>query len=173
MISSILSFWTDREDSLHYWKLIIAGWFIAILGAFPTLSILWGSDTLWPFAVLLGIPVAAHVYGVWANIKALKALEDHYRVGPAFVGVCYGIAAVIGMTQIDILSALVLPMSAIIMAVLTFGIAFTGFAPLLGMVLVFFLLKNDMDKLNLAAAGIIMTSAWLLAMATGYFLGTL
>lgn len=173
MISSILSFWTDRGDPLHYWKLIIAGWFIAILGAFPTLSILWGSDTLWPFAVLLGFPVAAHIYGVWANIQALKAMEDHTRVGPAFIGVCYVIAAVIGMTQIDILSALVLPFSAIIMAVLTFGIAFTGFAPLLGMLLVFFLLKHDMDKLNLAAAGIIMTAAWLLAMATGYFLGTL
>ncbi len=173
MNASIFSFWTDRNDPLHYWKLIGAGWFIALLGAFPTLSLTWGSDALWPFAVLAGFPAVAHLYGFLDNITALKTMENHGRVGPGLVGVCYIIAAVLGITQIEFMLAITLPLTGVIMAVLTFGIFFTGFAPLLGMVLVFFLLRYSLTRHNVIFAGVIMTAAWLLSLATGWFLGQL
>lgn len=173
MITSIFAFWIDREDPHHYWKLIAAGWFIAILGAFPTLSLIWGSDGIWAFGVLLAFPALAHLYGFIANVKTLRNPENAGRTGPALVGATYIAASLIGMTQIEPLLAVVLPLSAVIMAVLTFGIAFTGFAPLLGMVIIFFLLRHSLNRINIGAAAIIMTAAWLLSLATGWFLGNL
>ena len=173
MLSSIFSFWTDRQDPLHYWKLIIAGWFIAILGAFPTLSLIWGSDAIWTFAVLLAFPALAHIYGFVANINTLKKPEHVATFGPALIGASYLVAALLGLSKMEPLLALVLPISAIIMAVLTFGIAFTGFAPLLAMIIVYFLLKQSINRITIGAAYIIMTAAWLLSLATGWFLGNL
>ena len=172
-MDGILSFWTDRKDPLHYWKLIIAGWFIAILGAFPTLSLIWGSDAIWTFAVLLAFPALAHLYGLIANYKTIRNPENVGTFGPALVGISYFIASLLGLSQMEPLLAVVLPLSAIIMAVLTFGIAFTGFAPLLAMIIIYFLLKQTVNRITIGAAYIIMTASWLLSLATGWFLGNL
>ena len=167
----ILQFWCDRNDRLHYWKLIAAAWLIAILGAFPTLSITYGGTGLWPFIVLAALPVLAHLYGFLANLKYIRNWDQPGRVGPALVGVSYLLAVLIGLTQMEIVLALTLPISSVIMATLTFGVFFTGFMPLLAFWLVHLLLSPEVDTRGYTIAMILMTASWVIAMFTGYFLG--
>ena len=167
----ILQFWCDRNDRLHYWKLIAAGWFIAILGAFPTLYVTYSGTGLWPFLVLAAFPAMAHLYGFLANLRYIRQWDTPGRVGPALVGLAYLLAALIGMTQMDLVLALTLPLSSVIMATLTFGIFFTGFMPLLAFWLVHLLLSPEVDARGYTIAMILMTASWVIAMFTGYFLG--
>ena len=167
----ILQFWCDRNDRLHYWKLIAAAWLIAILGAFPTLSLTYGGTGLWPFIVLAAFPVLAHLYGFLANLKYIRNWDLPGRVGPALVGVSYLLAVVIGLTQMEIVLALTLPISSVIMATLTFGVFFTGFMPLLAFWLVHLLLTPEVDRRGYTIAMTLMTTSWVIAMFTGYFLG--
>lgn len=167
----ILQFWCDRNDRLHYWKLIAAGWFIAILGAFPTLYVTYSGTGLWPFLVLAAFPAMAHLYGFLANLRYIRQWDTPGRVGPALVGLAYLLAALIGMTQMDLVLALTLPLSSVIMATLTFGIFFTGFMPLLAFWLVHLLLNPEVDARGYTIAIILMTASWVIAMFTGYFLG--
>lgn len=170
-MDDMVKFWCDRNDHLHYWKWIAGGWLIAIVGAFPTLSLTYGGEGLWPFIVLASIPSAAHLYGFLANLKHIRNWDAPGRVGPALVGVSYLLAVVIGLTQMELVLALTLPISSVIMATLTFGIFFTGFMPLLAFWLVHLLLTPDVDARGYTIAMVLMTTSWLIAMFTGYFLG--
>ncbi|MEK9861134.1 MAG: hypothetical protein VW554_06405, partial [Alphaproteobacteria bacterium] len=115
-MTDLLEFWCDRNHPLHYWKWILAAWFVAILGTFPTLSIIGDSGDAWPFFILAMIPTLAHLYGFLANLGALREGLDPGRVGPALVGVAYLLAAIIAATQIDLILAFTLPISSVMMA---------------------------------------------------------
>ena len=105
------------------------------------------------------------------NLDKARARDAPGRVGPALVGVSYLLAVVIGLTQMELVLALTLPISSVIMATLTFGIFFTGFMPLLAFWLVHLLLTPDVDARGYTIAMVLMTTSWLIAMFTGYFLG--
>ena len=171
-MTDLLEFWCDRNHPLHYWKWISAAWFVAILGTFPTLSIIGDSGDAWPFFILAMIPTLAHLYGFLANLGALREGLDPGRVGPALVGVAYLLAAIIAATQIDLILAFTLPISSVMMATLTYGVFFTGFMPLLAFWLVHLLLSPDVTKRGLVIAFALMTASWLVALMTGYFLGS-
>jgi len=171
-MTDLLEFWCDRNHHLHYWKWISAAWFVAILGTFPTLSIIGDSGDAWPFFILAMIPTLAHLYGFLANLGALREGLDPGRVGPALVGVAYLLAAIIAATQIDLILAFTLPISSVMMATLTYGVFFTGFMPLLAFWLVHLLLSPDVTRRGLVIAFALMTASWLVALMTGYFLGS-
>ena len=171
-MTDLLEFWCDRNHPLHYWKWISAAWFVAILGTFPTLSIIGDSGDAWPFFILAMIPTLAHLYGFLANLGALREGLDPGRVGPALVGVAYLLAAIIAATQIDLILAFTLPISSVMMATLTYGVFFTGFMPLLAFWLVHLLLSPDVTKRGVVIAFALMTASWLVALMTGYFLGS-
>jgi len=171
-MTDLLEFWCDRNHPLHYWKWIAAAWFVAILGTFPTLSIIGDSGDAWPFFILAMIPTLAHLYGFLANLGALREGLDPGRVGPALVGVAYLLAAVIAATQIDLILAFTLPISSVMMATLTYGVFFTGFMPLLAFWLVHLLLSPDVTRRGVVIAFALMTASWLVALMTGYFLGS-
>ena len=171
-MTDLLEFWCDRNHPLHYWKWISAAWFVAILGTFPTLSIIGDSGDAWPFFILAMIPTLAHLYGFLANLGALREGLDPGRVGPALVGVAYLLAAIIAATQIDLILAFTLPISSVMMATLTYGVFFTGFMPLLAFWLVHLLLSPDVTRRGVVIAFALMTASWLVALMTGYFLGS-
>jgi hypothetical protein len=171
-MTDLLEFWCDRNHPLHYWKWIAASWFVAILGTFPTLSIIGDSGDAWPFFILAMIPTLAHLYGFLANLGALREGLDPGRVGPALVGVAYLLAAIIAATQIDLILAFTLPISSVMMATLTYGVFFTGFMPLLAFWLVHLLLSPDVTRRGVVIAFALMTASWLVALMTGYFLGS-
>ena len=172
-MSKFLAYWCDRNHHLHYWRLIATGWLIALIGAFPALSLIWGSDALWPFVILLSFPGLAHLYGFLANLKYISNWDAPGRVGPALVGVTYFLAAFIGLFQMDVFLALTLPLSSILIALLTFGILFTGFMPLLAFWLIHLLLTPEVTTRSYIISFVLMTTSWLVAMQTGYFFGNL
>ena len=171
-MTDLLEFWCDRNHPLHYWKWIAAAWVVAILGTVPTLSIIGDSGDAWPFFILAMIPTLAHLYGFLANLGALREGLDPGRVGPALVGVAYLLAAIIAATQIDLILAFTLPISSVMMATLTYGVFFTGFMPLLAFWLVHLLLSPDVTRRGVVIAFSLMTASWMVALMTGYFLGS-
>ena len=171
-MDDIFEFWGDRNHPLHYWKWIAAAWFIAILGTFPTLWIFGSSGIAWPFFTLAMFPALAHLYGFLANLCSLRDGQMPGRVGPALVGVAYLLSAILAATQIDLILAFTLQISSVMMATLTYGIFFTGFMPLLAFWLVHLLLSPDVTRRGVVIALLLMTTSWLVALMTGYYLGS-
>ena len=166
-----IHYWSDRGHPMHYWRWIVTGWGIAVLGAFPTLSFVSGSEAIWPFGVLACFPGLAHLYGFLANLKQLRHWGHPGHVGPALVGLCYLLAVLIGGTQMDLFLALTLPITSVIISTLSFGVYFTGFLPLLAFWLVHLLLSPSVTTRSFVFSIILMTSSWMIGLFTGFFLG--
>ncbi len=153
---------------MHYWRLIGGSWFIAIIGTFPTLSLTTEIGSLWPFVVLGGFPAMAHIYGFAANIRHIKNFNEPGRIGPLLAGIAYILAVIIATIAVGLLNALLLPIGGVILAVLSYGLFFTGFAPLLGFWLSHLLLDPHVTKHSLVLSIALMTASWLMAIITGY-----
>ena len=75
------------------------------------------------------------------------------------------------LTMMPLEMALSMPYVGIIMALLTFGIFFTGLAPLLAIILANMVLSGGVTPPRLAACLAIYVTEWLVSGLTGYALG--
>lgn len=169
-MKKFIRIWINRQHPGHYWALIVVSWVVVLIGAFPVLAWTWGSDSIWPFALLYAPAFLAHGYGFASNVRQLRDWQEPRHVGPAAIGVAYLVASLISLVQIDPFFAFSLPIAGVGMAVMTFSIMFPGFAPLLGLVIVYLLLRKTVSAWRLGLAITVMTAAWLVSVTTAWFL---
>lgn len=167
MVSKLI----DRQHPGHYWGWIILSWIAVLILSFPSLLISWYSDGLRAMMMIACLPLAAHGYGCVANLKALRLGGDPARVGPALTVISYpfGILACWFMMPLELATGM--PFAGIFMAILTFGIFFTGLAPLLAFALVRLVLSRGITRRGVTSSMIILTGGWVLSGLTGYALG--
>ena len=168
----MLSYFLDRSNPSHYWRWIKWSWVLAIASGLPLMMWNIGGDyiVLLVFGVLL-LPAIAHAYGFVMNIKALRTWDEPGRTGPALVTASYLFCGVVSWFFIEFELAFTLGFAAVMMAVMLFGIVFTGLTPLLGMWLVSLLLSPEVTKRGFVFAFLAMSASWGLAIITGYLLG--
>ena len=138
------------------------------------------------------LPLAAHAYSCLANVGALRpaaagqtepgantqtttpwiaAPQDPGRVGPALTVISYPFGILICSFFMPLELAAGMPYAGIFMAILTFGIFFTGLAPLLGFAIVRLVMSRGVTRRGIISSLIVMTICWLLSGLTGYALG--
>lgn len=182
----------DRQHSGHYWAWITLSWVAVLILSFPSLLISWYSDGFTAMMTIACLPLAAHGYSCLANVGALRSgsgRTDHTqgqhpdhdpmdrspadpgRVGPALTVISYPFGILICSFFMPLELAAGMPYAGIFMAILTFGIFFTGLAPLLGFAIVRLVMSRGVTRRGIISSLIVMTICWLLSGLTGYALG--
>ena len=182
----------DRQHSGHYWAWITLSWAAVLILSFPSLLISWYSDGFTAMMMIACLPLAAHGYSCLANVGALRSgsgrtdgtrgqYPDHDpmdrspadpgRVGPALTVISYPFGILICSFFMPLELAAGMPYAGIFMAILTFGIFFTGLAPLLGFAIVRLVMSRGVTRRGIISSLIVMTICWLLSGLTGYALG--
>ena len=170
----------DRGHTGHYWGWISLSWIAVLILSFPSLLISWYADGFTAMMMIACLPLAAHGYACLANVGALRRGSDAGpesrsvdpgRVGPALTVISYPFGILICSFFMPLELAAGMPYAGIFMAILTFGIFFTGLAPLLGFAIVRLVMSRGVTRRGIISSLIVMTICWLLSGLTGYALG--
>ena len=161
----------DITDPVIAWRLILASWIAVILLMFPALTLTWRHGGLAPMTAVGAIPLAAHGLAFIASLRGPAPLRDPARLKLMLPVLTYPLGALACLTMMPLEMALSMPYVGIIMALLTFGIFFTGLAPLLAIVLAGMVLSGGVTRLRLATCVAIHVTGWLMSGLTGYALG--
>jgi hypothetical protein len=102
---------------------------------------------------------------------ALRERQDQGRIGAAMPILSYQLGCVACLPFMPLEMALGMHYAGIIMGILTFGIFFTGLAPLLAIALTLAVMAPELNKLPIAVSLAMLTVGWMLSGITGYLLG--
>ena len=161
----------DITDPVIAWRLVMASWIAVILLMFPALTLTWRGGGLAPMTAIGAIPLLAHGAAFLASLRTPSPLRDPARLRLMLPVLTYPPGALVCLTMMPLEMALSMPYVGIIMALLTFGIFFTGLAPLLAILLANMVLSGGVTPLRLAACLAIYVTGWVLSGLTGYALG--
>ena len=158
-------------DPAIAWRFVLASWIAVILLMFPALTLTWRHGGLAPMTAIGAIPLLAHGAVFLASLRMPSAFRDPARLKLMLPVLSYPLGAAACLTTMPLEMALSMPYVGIIMALLTFGIFFTGLAPLLAILLANMVLSGGVTPLRLAACLAIYVTGWVLSGLTGYALG--
>ena len=161
----------DITDPVIAWRLILASWIAVILLMFPALTLTWRNGGLAPMTAVGAIPLLAHGAVFLAGLRTPSAFRDPARLKLMLPVLTYPAGVLACLTMMPLEMALSMPYVGIIMALLTFGIFFTGLAPLLAIILTNMVLSGGVTPPRLAACLAIYVTGWLMSGLTGYALG--
>ena len=155
----------------NYWRLIFLSWMTVIVLVFPALTMTWGTDGMGPLMWVGAIPLLAHGYAFIAAIPALRECRDQVRIGAALPVLSYPLGCIACLPFMPLEMALGMPYAGIFMGILTFGIFFTGLAPLLAIALTRVVMAPELNRRRIAVSLMMLTVGWMLSGITGYLLG--
>ena len=161
----------DITDPVIAWRLVMASWIAVILLMFPALTLTWRGGGLAPMTAIGAIPLLAHGAAFLACLRTPSPLRDPARLRLMLPVLTYPPGALACLTMMPLEMALSMPYVGIIMALLTFGIFFTGLAPLLAVFLANMILSGGVTPPRLIASLAIHVTGWLMSGRTGYALG--
>jgi hypothetical protein len=145
-------------DPATAWRLLLLSWIAVLILIFPALMITWKMDTFNAVVWVALIPLAAHLYAFAANLPALREGHDFARIGLTLPVMPAG-------------SAFAMPYAGIFMGMLTFGIFFTGLAPVLAIALTRTIMMRSLNRRGgFICLGMLVTG-WFLSGVTGFLLG--
>ena len=159
----------DITDPVIAWRLIPASWIAVILLMFPALTLTWRNGGLAPMTAVSAIPLLAHGAVFLAGLRTPSAFRDPARLKLMLPVLTYPAGALACLTMMPLEMALSMPYVGIIMALLTFGIFFTGLV--LAIILANMVLSGGVTPPRLAACLAIYVTGWLMSGLTGYALG--
>lgn len=93
------------------------------------------------------------------------------RIGAALPVLSYPLGCIACLPFMPLEMALGMPYAGIFMGILTFGIFFTGLAPLLAIALTRVVMAPELNRRRIAVSLMMLTVGWMLSGITGYLLG--
>jgi hypothetical protein len=158
-------------DPATAWRLLLLSWIAVLILIFPALMITWKMDTFNAVVWVALIPLAAHLYAFAANLPALREGHDFARIGLTLPVLSYPLGAIACLPVMPAGSAFAMPYAGIFMGMLTFGIFFTGLAPVLAIALTRTIMMRSLNRRGgFICLGMLVTG-WFLSGVTGFLLG--
>lgn len=117
------------------------------------------------------IPLAAHLYVFVANLPALREGHDPARIGLTLPVLSYPLGAIACLPMMPVGSAFAMPYASIFMGIMTFGIFFTGLAPLLAVALTRSIMARTLNRRRVITCFAMLATGWFLSAVTGFLLG--
>lgn len=154
-----------------YWRPIFLSWMAVLVLIFPALKMTWGTDSMAPLMWVGTMPLLAHSYKFIAAHPALRERQDQVRIGAALLVLSYPIGCVACLPFMPLGMALGMPYAGIFMGILTFGIFFTGLAPLLTIALTRAVMALELSRRRIAISLMMLTVGWMLSGITCYLFG--
>ena len=161
----------NARDPVTAWRLVLLSWIAVLILIFPALTLTWKIDTLDAVVWVAMIPLAAHLYVFAANLPALRDRRDPARIGLTLPVLTYPFGAIICLTMMPASSAFAMPYAGIFMGMLTFGIFFTGLAPLLAIGLTRSIMDRSLNRRRVITSLVLLVTGWFLSGVTGHLLG--
>ena len=155
----------------NYWRLIFLSWMTALVLIFPALAMSWGSEGMGPLMWVGAIPLLAHGYAFIAAIPALRERQNQVRISAALPVLSYPLGGIACLPFMPLEMAFGMPYAGIFMGILTFGIFFTGLAPLLAIALTKVVMAPELSRRRIIISLMMLTAGWMLSGITGYLLG--
>ena len=112
-----------------------------------------------------------HGYAFIAAIPALRERQDQVRIGAALPVLSYPLGGIACLPFMPLEMAFGMPYAGIFMGILTFGIFFTGLAPLLAIALTKVVMAPELSRRRIIISLMMLTAGWMLSGITGYLLG--
>ena len=159
------------SDPVAAWRLILLSWIAVLILMLPALMLTWRNGSLDAVAWVAMIPLAAHLYVFAANLPALRDRQDPARIGLTLPVLTYPLGAIACMAVMPASSAFAMPYAGIFMGMLTFGIFFTGLAPLLAIGLTRSIMDKSLNRRRVITSLVMLVTGWFLSGVTGYLLG--
>lgn len=153
----------NRTHHHHYWSWIIISWSTAALIEFGAIKLQWETGDTILFISIGMPPFLAHSYALFANLSALRKLEEPHRVGPALTGASYGTGVLCSMYIAPWPEALYIPYVGVFVTMLSIGTLFAGLAPLLAFAVTNYVLNKRLSRLTVCLCLAILTAGWMIA----------
>ena len=151
----------------NYWRLIFLSWMTALVLIFPALAMSWGSEGMGPLMWVGAIPLLAHGYAFIAAIPALRERQNQVRISAALPVLSYPLGGIACLPFMPLEMAFGMPYAGIFMGILTFGIFFTGLAPLLAIALTKVVMAPELSRRRIIISLMMLTAGWMLSGITG------
>ena len=161
----------NASDPVTAWRLVLLSWIAVLILIFPALTLTWKTDTLDAVVWVAMIPLAAHLYVFAANLPALRDRQDPARIGLTLPVLTYPLGAIACLTMMPAGAAFTMPYAGIFMGMLTFGIFFTGLAPLLAIGLTRSIMDRSLNRRRVITSLVLLVTGWFLSGVTGHLLG--
>lgn len=161
----------NASDAATAWRLVLLSWIVGLILIFPALTLTWKMNNLDAVVWVALIPLATHLYVFVANLPALREGNDPARIGLTLPVLSYPLGAIACLPMMPASSAFAMPYAGIFMGMLTFGIFFTGLAPLLAIALTRRIMARSLNRRRVIACLAILVTGWFLSGVTGFLLG--
>lgn len=161
----------NATDPATAWRLVLLSWIAVLILIFPALTLTWKMNNLDAVVWVALIPLAAHLYVFAANLPALREGHDSARIGLTLPVLSYPLGAIACLPMMPVGSAFAMPYAGIFMGMLTFGIFFTGLAPLLAVALTRRIMARSLNRRRVITCLAILVTGWFLSGVTGFLLG--
>jgi len=161
----------NASEPVTAWRLVLISWIAVLVLIFPALTLTWRLDTLDAVMWVAMIPLAAHLYVFAANLPALRARQDAARIALTLPVLSYPLGGLACLAAMPAGSAFAMPYAGIFMGMLTFGIFFTGLAPLLAIALTRTIMGQSLSRRRVIICLAMLVTGWFLSGVTGYLLG--
>ena len=161
----------NASEPVTAWRLVLLSWITVLVLIFPALTLTWRMNTLDAVLWVAMIPLAAHLYVFAANLPALRDRRAPARIGLTLPVLTYPLGAIACLTVLPVWSAFTMPYAGIFMGMLTFGIFFTGLAPLLAIGLTRSIMDRSLNRRRVVTSLVLLVTGWFLSGVTGFLLG--
>ena len=161
----------NASDTATAWRLVLLSWIVVLILIFPALTLTWKMNNLDAVVWVALIPLATHLYVFVANLPALREGNDPARIGLTLPVLSYPLGALACLPMMPASSAFAMPYAGIFMGMLTFGIFFTGLAPLLAVALTRRIMARSLNRRRVITCLAILVTGWFLSGVTGFLLG--
>ena len=161
----------NASDAATAWRLVLLSWIVVLILIFPALTLTWKMNNLDAVVWVALIPLATHLYVFVTNLPALREGHDPARIGLTLPVLSYLLGAIACLPMRPASAAFAMPYAGIFMGMLTFGIFFTGLAPLLAIALTRRIMARSLNRRRVIACLAILVTGWFLSGVTGFLLG--
>lgn len=158
-------------DPVVAWRLVLLSWIAVLILIFPVLMLTSEQATRDALIAVAMIPLAVHLYVFAANLPALRDRHDPARIGLTMPVLTYPVGAIACLPVMSVDAAFTMPFAGIFMGMLTFGIFFTGLAPLLAIGLTKSIMDRSLNRRRVITSLVMLVTGWFLSGITGFMLG--
>lgn len=158
-------------DPVVAWRLVLLSWIAVLVLMAPVLMLTSAPATQDALIAVAMIPLAVHLYVFIANLPALRDRHDPARIGLTMPVLTYPVGAVACLPVMPADAAFTMPFAGIFMGMLTFGIFFTGLAPLLAIGLTKSIMDRSLNRRRVITSLVMLVTGWFLSGITGFMLG--
>ena len=159
-------------DPVVAWRLVLLSWIAVLILIVPVLMLTSAPASLDALIAVAMIPLAAHLYVFAANLPALRDRQDPARIGLTLPVLTYPVGATACLPVMPADAAFTMPFAGIFMGMLTFGIFFTGLAPLLAIGLTKSIMDRSLNRRRVITSLVMLVTGWFLSGITGFMLGS-